>query len=326
MKNYALILLTFVFGNSLSAQQDTTRCPGVYFYDGDEIVFEFDPEVYLKTLQSQQGEPVDFSDLKIGEVIQSGNFKNWSQDGWVIQLHGAKFQLRKEISNFTDRFTEKFKFMINGGYWMEIKPEHAPPPADLGAIGLQIFGAQVFINNNAVTATPDPQGNVTFFLPGYAHATNVILSGTFNDWNDADTRMARTATGWECRMKLKPGYYEYKFIVDGEWINDPSTRARVPNEHNTDNTPLYVKKEVIFSLGGFAHAKKVFIAGDFNDWNPESLAMTRAVEGNWVISLPLSTGKHHYKFIVDGEWIIDPNNRIMEDDGEGNTNSVLMVR
>jgi len=53
------------------------------------------------------------------------------------------------------------------------------------------------------------------------------------------------------------------------------------------------------------NARWVEIAGDFNNWVPEPLAR-RTDEGLWQKIIPISNGKYRYKFIVDGEWQIDP--------------------
>ena len=50
------------------------------------------------------------------------------------------------------------------------------------------------------------------------------------------------------------------------------------------------------------------------------------IDDCWVYNISLSGGKHHYKFIVDGEWITDPTNSVKEYDDDGNINSVCMVR
>ena len=53
-------------------------------------------------------------------------------------------------------------------------------------------------------------------------------------------------------------------------------------------------------------AKSVYLTGDFNDWNPNSLPMQRRVDGWWFIQVPLTHGHHHYLFIVDGAPTLDP--------------------
>jgi hypothetical protein len=78
-----------------------------------------------------------------------------------------------------------------------------------------------------------------------------------------------------------------------------------------------------FRLKGFADAKVVNLAGTFNDWKPAALVCGKE-NGEWVCRLDLKPGKYLYKFIVDGIWMIDPDNSKTEDDGQGNTNSVLV--
>jgi hypothetical protein len=43
----------------------------------------------------------------------------------------------------------------------------------------------------------------------------------------------------------------------------------------------------------------------------------------WEIALHLSKGKHLYKFIVDGKWILDPANKLWEQNEHNTGNSVL---
>jgi len=81
---------------------------------------------------------------------------------------------------------------------------------------------------------------------------------------------------------------------------------------------------VHFSFEG-ANPSEVRLAGDFTAWSKAALAMTR--EGDrWVVATPsLETGAHFYKFIVDGEWKVDPANPMTADDGKGSTNSALGI-
>jgi len=53
-------------------------------------------------------------------------------------------------------------------------------------------------------------------------------------------------------------------------------------------------------------AQSVFVAGTFNDWNPESLPLAKDVDGKWTASLPLQPGHYEWKFIVDGQWCCEP--------------------
>ena len=49
-------------------------------------------------------------------------------------------------------------------------------------------------------------------------------------------------------------------------------------------------------------AERVFLAGTFNDWNPEATPMTRTKDGTWQVALDLAPGRYEYKFVVDGNW------------------------
>lgn len=72
----------------------------------------------------------------------------------------------------------------------------------------------------------------------------------------------------------------------------------------------------------FADSTTVQLAGSFNGWNPNLQPMTR--EGDeWVAELHLIPGRHMYKFVVNGNWLTDPDNPIA--DSTDHNNSVLIV-
>jgi 1,4-alpha-glucan branching enzyme len=155
----------------------------------------------------------------------------------------------------------------------------------------------------------------TFTLKGFDKARKVALAGDFNDWNPTEIFMSRTADGWSIPYVLGPGNYQYKFIVDGNWITDPANRNIV--DDGNLNSFMVVEPNHTFRLKGFAGAKKINLAGTFNNWSPEGLAMKR-VGDEWVGSVYLGRGKHLYKFVVDGKWIRDPANPFWEDDNDNN--------
>lgn len=89
--------------------------------------------------------------------------------------------------------------------------------------------------------------------------------------------------------------------------------------------PASLKGNTTFRLKGHTGAKVVALAGTFNDWNQSQLLFGK--EGDeWVCRIDLAPGKYTYKFIVDGNWILDPDNPNTEDDERGITNSVLVVK
>lgn len=83
---------------------------------------------------------------------------------------------------------------------------------------------------------------------------------------------------------------------------------------------------VVFSTL-YPRARKVEIAGDFNDWMPEQTPMQMSAEnGKWVTKLPLHKGTYRYRLVVDGQWQQDPYNENVELNPFGELNSVLHVQ
>lgn len=69
-------------------------------------------------------------------------------------------------------------------------------------------------------------------------------------------------------------------------------------------------------------AKRVTIAGDFNDWQPEPM---NGSKGRWQLLLPLPPGRYQYAFQVDGIWTPDPGAKETAAKGELKT-SIRQVR
>jgi 1,4-alpha-glucan branching enzyme len=53
-------------------------------------------------------------------------------------------------------------------------------------------------------------------------------------------------------------------------------------------------------------AKQVFLAGDFNGWQPTASPMQRQPDGAWLLQVSLHHGHHRYCFLVDGATVLDP--------------------
>jgi chromosome partitioning protein len=86
-----------------------------------------------------------------------------------------------------------------------------------------------------------------------------------------------------------------------------------------------IGNDVVFAAR-FEDAKRVLIAGDFNNWTPMSTPlMTNGVPDRWVARLPLEPGRYRYRFVVDGKWVTDPNNNYVETNEYGELNNVVEV-
>ncbi|MBA3012505.1 MAG: glycogen-binding domain-containing protein [Proteobacteria bacterium] len=79
------------------------------------------------------------------------------------------------------------------------------------------------------------------FLLYAPHASEVLLMGDFNNWKGEKHPMKKKSMGaWEKTLMLNPGNYEYKYIVDGHWQEDPANRPTRMNAFGTYNNLLTV--------------------------------------------------------------------------------------
>jgi hypothetical protein len=61
-------------------------------------------------------------------------------------------------------------------------------------------------------------------------AESVKLAADFTDWERFPLDMIKSEDGvWHITVPLRPGHYSYRFIVDGEWCDDPSPILRLHN-------------------------------------------------------------------------------------------------
>lgn len=236
-------------------------------------------------------------------VSVAGSFNNWNRNeirmhrtrsGWILPL-------------YLKDGTYTYKFLVDDS-WMN-DPENSSTRTDHNG------------NVNSLISKGDEH---TFTLSGFQESKKVVLTGSFNNWNTDELLMEKVPGGWRTSYALSPGNYEYKFIADGNWITDPAN-PYTSGTGNRINSTLAVNPNYTFTLPGFENAGEVIIAGTFNGWNPDGYKMVNK-NGIWTFPLYLEKGKHLYKYIVDGKWIIDPENKNWEQNEHGTGNSVLWVR
>jgi hypothetical protein len=56
-----------------------------------------------------------------------------------------------------------------------------------------------------------------------------------------------------------------------------------------------------------------------------STPMLMTGNGQWRMKLPLMPGRYRYRFIVDGKWVTDPNNKYIETNEFGDMNNIVEV-
>ena len=121
--------ILFVLMNCLaSAQIDTAKSKtGAYYFDGDEVVFEFDLRAYEKAVRTADIAVFDFADLGILEVAVSGNFNDLSDEGWVMQRFNKHlYLLRKHLKEYANNRQAAAKYLhVDPGPPAGLPPDHA---------------------------------------------------------------------------------------------------------------------------------------------------------------------------------------------------------
>ena len=82
----------------------------------------------------------------------------------------------------------------------------------------------------------------TFEAPGAEH---VLLTGDFNDWTLDGSEMEPTGGVWTKVIKLPPGRYRYRYVVDGQWQHDPSNAVIEPNPYGGHDSILIMDDATI---------------------------------------------------------------------------------
>lgn len=203
----------------------------------------------------------------------------------------------------------------------------------------------------APAAADEARTPVTFLFRPASEPTLVTVAGTFNDWNPRATPLGDPDGDgvWSITLRLEPGRYQYKFVVNGtEWFTDESAAGFAPDGFGGRNSlldigdePLTVGitpetqaavevsgTEVTFRFRADRETTNaVSVAGSFNGWNGAAHVLADPDrDGLWEITLRLEPGEHAYQFVLDGDrWVSDPSATRHEDDGFGGRNARLTV-
>ncbi len=118
--------------------------------------------------------------------------------------------------------------------------------SDYAALAAEVAAGapQVAEPIGAAAAAPPPREVIIEYRdPG---AADVRIAGDFNGWvPDRDVLSSSHQEGetrvWRKVLRLTPGTYEYRYVVDGEWREDPANPERIPTSLGTPNSLLVVR-------------------------------------------------------------------------------------
>ena len=96
---------------------------------------------------------------------------------------------------------------------------------------------QTAVKQQQVMAGLDTKKAQTFMWT-LGNVKEVCLAGDFNKWKPEP--MAKCENGFRATVKLEPGVYQYKFVVDGVWKVDPAGKGIAKNDFGTTSSVLLV--------------------------------------------------------------------------------------
>lgn len=132
---------------------------------------------------------------------------------------------------------------------------------------------------------------------------------------------------------------KYRLVVDGLWIADPTNPNTMTDERGNTLSLLTLALPPVRTLRSPTLARdgtiefsirhkpdsKVFLTGDFTNWEPFMIQMDERTEGIYTISINLAPGNYEYCFIVDGLRMLDPLNHSYGADSHGYLASRFIV-
>lgn len=113
----------------------------------------------------------------------------------------------------------------------------------------------------------------------------------------------------------------YKFIEDGIWILDTSSKKtitdknyiqlssfEIPDKNVKEHlSPIIEGRKTTFKIRG-RESSQIYLTGDFNNWNPFLYKLDEESPGYYSITLDLPKGKYGYYYIYNGERVLDSEN------------------
>ena len=119
--------------------------------------------------------------------------------------------------------------VVGGAVARRLSPKSGQPAAVAGAPSASTAAAASTVLVRLVVLRPS--------------ARTVQVAGDFNGWNPASTSLEQISDGaWAVTIPLKPGRYEYMFVVNGrQWIADPFAAEQNDDGFGSRNAVLDVR-------------------------------------------------------------------------------------
>lgn len=159
------------------------------------------------------------------EVLLAGDMTNWQDGAKAMTKEGGVFTITLTL----DKGTYAYKFIADGTW---VADPSNPNTKDDGYNGFNSVVEVTAGEAPKVAESPVVDGNKVTFNYINANAKEVFLAGTMNEWATDATPMTKDGDTFSVTLTLEAGTHEYKFVVDGGWINDPANAEKADNGNN----------------------------------------------------------------------------------------------
>ncbi len=294
----------------------------------------YKPPVYMgytnafAPLISKSGVLFTYKDKFAHRVSIGGTFNNWEKDKIFLRKNkNGVWSVRLNLP----RGTYFYKYNVDG-IW-KYDPENPDKIDD----GMGAYKSKLVINIDKKNL-PSAPIVIDYDIVRFEYRSkdlpsdvNISVIGNFNDWQENRNIMTDNDFDkiWFTTINLKEGDYYYLFSIKGVKFLDPANREvrETPDGKKASFLKVFLPEGEYFVKFSYLNknAKKVFLVGDFNNWNPEADEMRLDQYGVWYIVKKLRKGDYGYLFIVDNKWILDPLNSNTVMDLNHNLKSYIKV-
>jgi len=156
-------------------------------------------------------------------------------------------ELRKGIESAPFPLDGSAAMRVTASMGLASYPRDARDPAELIACADRaLYGSKAAGRARLTVFEPDTGARLTY-LPGDPQAVrSVHVMGEFNGWDWTTDPLSREPDGgFALQLRLAPGRYSYKFVLDSElYITDPTVSSTVPDGFGGRNSVLVVEPAV----------------------------------------------------------------------------------
>ena len=234
-------------------------------HDYDYVIVDCPPNVGLLTFNALKAcseaivpmDPSFFSLHGIGKLLETVDLLARKSDHHIdarvlVTLYPGRSPFVKAVVDELHRHLggQHFETIIRYSVKLAEAASHGLPIVKycrhcVGFDDYQALAAEVLRHESEdprVAAPLSPSAScreVTFAFEA-PEAEHVLLVGDFNDWTPDGSEMQPIGGMWTKMIKLAPGRYRYRYVVDGQWQTDPSNAAIEPNPYGGHDSILVV--------------------------------------------------------------------------------------